>query len=353
VLAIAALVVGIALAASGGGRSTSAASSDARAGSTSVAGPVQVVVRPASWSLAAPISREGAVALGDGRVLLVGGLTAADTSSPTVSLLDVASGAQTPVGSLAEPTHDAGVAALGGSVFVLGGGQAASVAAVERFPAPSPAAAAGAASTPPAAVAQVVGQLPDARSDDTAVAVGATVYVVGGYDGRTADPSVLATSDGRQFTAVASLAVPVRYAAVAAVGGELFVFGGEAASGPDTGQPVDDVQVVDPATGRSSVVGHLPAPVEGAAAVDLAGRVLVIGGDVPADAGSAGSLVTTADVLSYDPTTAATTVAASLPVPVAYAGVADFGTSAWVVGGERNGAVVATAQEILLRSARR
>ena len=47
--------------------------------------------------------------------------------------------------------------------------------------------------------------------------------------------SVLATTDGRRFTVVAPLRVPVRYPAVAALGGQIYVFGGQAITGPTRG----------------------------------------------------------------------------------------------------------------------
>ena len=56
----------------------------------------------------------------------------------------------------------------------------------------------------------------------------------------------LATTDGRSYRSVASLQVPVRYPAVAAVAGKLYVFGGEAITGRQSGRPLTDIQEVDP-----------------------------------------------------------------------------------------------------------
>ena len=97
--------------------------------------------------------------------------------------------------------------------------------------------------------------------------------MIGGYDGTRLDPEVLATRDGRHFRVAARLPVPVRYAAMAAAGGLIWVFGGQTAAGP-----TDVIQRIDPATGAATVAGHLPRPVQGAAALSLGGQVYVAGG---------------------------------------------------------------------------
>ena len=74
--------------------------------------------------------------------------------------------------------------------------------------------------------------MPAPRSDAAAVTIGSTTYLVGGYDGTRPDAPVLATTDGRTFTTVTALPVPVRYPAVAALGGQIYLFGGQAITGP-------------------------------------------------------------------------------------------------------------------------
>jgi len=109
--------------------------------------------------------------------------------------------------------------------------------------------------------------------------MGTTAYLVGGYDGTIADGAVLATTNGRTFRTVASLPVAVRYPAVAALSGKIFVFGGQAITGPQAGQPTDSIQVIDPARHVASVVGRLPETLSGAAAVTLGGHIYVVGGE--------------------------------------------------------------------------
>ena len=144
--------------------------------------------------------------------------------------------------------------------------------------------------------------------------------MIGGYDGSRLDPEVLATRDGRHFRVAARLPVPVRYAATAAAGGLIWVFGGQTAAGP-----TDVIQRINPATGAAAVVGHLPRPVQGAAALSLGGQVYVAGG--------AG----TSDVLRFDPATSRVSAAGELPVPVGYAAAAVTGGAGYLVGGEDNG----------------
>ena len=85
---------------------------------------------------------------------------------------------------------------------------------------------------------------------------GAAVVVLalgGCYHPREPIASVLATTDGSRFSEVTQLPAPGRYLAVAALGGRIFAFGGESASGSAN----DAIQEVDPKAGTARVVGHL------------------------------------------------------------------------------------------------
>jgi hypothetical protein len=110
---------------------------------------------------------------------------------------------------------------------VFGGGEQASVATVQQVAGPAP--RARAATTPGSPM--VTGRLPRPRSDLTAVTQGGTTYLLGGYDGTTYDATVLATPDGRRFAVAARLPVPVRYPAVAVLGRQIWVFGGQTSHG--------------------------------------------------------------------------------------------------------------------------
>ncbi|HLH67026.1 MAG TPA: PQQ-binding-like beta-propeller repeat protein [Solirubrobacteraceae bacterium] len=295
------------------------------------------------WSLAAPISREVVLPAGPRRLLLLGGLNGS-SSAAGVFALDTADGALHQLGSLHAPVHDAAGAVIGGRDVVFGGGSPATVATVQSFPA-----------------AAALGPLPAPRSDAASAQIGATTYVVGGYDGSAADAQVLATTDGRSFETVASLPVPVRYPAVAALGGKLYVFGGEAVQGADAGQPVDDIQVVDPAARTAAIVGHLPEPLQAATAVVLDGHIYLAGGQTtapqdytpgvgttqlspPVSPRGPGALTTVDTIWALDTADERMLVAGRLQVPVAHAGAAVAGGRAWLVGGESGSTQIAAVQ---------
>ena len=220
------------------------------------------------WHLAAPLSRAVVVPGSPGQLIVLGGLTPAGTSASGVNVVRTATGAARQIGALSAPLHDAAGVSSGGRALVFGGGSPVTVGTVQAFPG--------------AGTARVTGSLPAPRSDAAAVTIGGTAYVVGGYDGSKPDASVLATTDGRTFTTVTALPVPVRYPAVAALDGMIYAFGGQAITGPAAGAAVNVIQAVDPARHTAAVIGRLPEPLAGAAAVTVDGEVFVAGGDSPA-----------------------------------------------------------------------
>jgi outer membrane protein assembly factor BamB len=306
------------------------------------------------WRLAAPISREVAVTGPGNRLVVLGGLTTGGVSVTGIYAIGTRTGAARQIGVLRAPLHDAAAAVLGGRAVVFGGGSAASVAGVQAFP------LAGGGGT-----AASSGSLPAPRSDAAAVTIGGTSYLVGGYTGSRPDTPVLATTDGRTFTAVASLPVPVRYPAVAALAGRIFVFGGQAITGAGAGSPVTVIQAIDPARHRATIVGHLPEPLAGAAAVTVGGELFVAGGEsttaqrvtpgvgttqlgpgqtAPGGTEAASATSTVSTIWAFDPGTGRLLAAGRLQVPVSHAAVAVTGGTAWIVGGESRGALTGTVQ---------
>jgi DNA-binding beta-propeller fold protein YncE len=127
----------------------------------------------------------------------------------------------------------------------------------------------------------------------------------------------------------------VRYAAVIAAAGEIWVFGGQTPSGA-----TNAIQRISPATGQASVVGHLVVPLQGAAAIVLNGQVYVAGGVA---AGAASHMV-----YRFDPATSSVNAAGQLPVPVAYAAGAVTGGIGYLIGGENGPRTVPTVTTLRL-----
>ncbi len=303
---------------------------------------LQVMAAP--YQLPAPFSR--AVALPDQRGLLIaGGLTAAHTTTDAVIRLNPVTGQTSPAGRLAVATHDAAGAMLNGRPVVFGGGSQASIADVQAGPA-GPAGDMGAA---PAGQASWTGagQLPGPRSDLASAVAGGKAYLVGGYDGTGYDPDVLVTSDGRRFAVAAKLPVPVRYPAVAALGSQIWVFGGQTPAGI-----TDAIQRVDLATGKAAVAGRLPSALAHATGMTVAGHIYVAGGQIasgPGLASPSAALTTSAQVLSFTPAGASggqVRLAGQLPVPVADAPAAVWHGIGYLVGGEDNGRAVPTVSTL-------
>jgi hypothetical protein len=300
---IAVLVVAL----SSGGHSDSppAGSRTAQARPRARAQPTKLLARVSPVRLPAPISGEAAVA-GGGGVLSIGGVDSSDVSSATIVRIPP-TGKPVAYGSLVEPLHDAAAAAVGGQTLVFGGGAASEFDSVEALR--------------PKGHGEIVGRLPSARSDVAATTIGRRAFLIGGFDGATALADVLETADGRSFRRIASLREGVRYAAAAAFGRTIYVFGGELATGADS----DAIEAVEPATGRTRIVGHLPAATSHASAVALDGRIYVLGGR------SAG--VASDRVIAFDPATGEARSVGRLPYAVQNAAAATDDGTAYLVGG--------------------
>lgn len=276
----------------------------------------------APFMLPSAVSRPIVYPTGGG-LLIVGGLTAADRTSPSIQRVDLIRGTVQPAGRLPVPVHDAGGAVVGGRDLLFGGGSTAVTSAVQDVtPGTSP---------------MVVSHLPQPRADLVAISDGRSGYVLGGFDGAQGSVAVLRTRDGRTFTVVGALPVSVRYPAVALSDGSIWLFGGEHA-----GKQVSDVQRIDLATGHGSVAGQLPRPLAHAGAFTLGGAIFLAGGrtgDTQTDT-----------VMRFDPATVKFTVAGHLPAARSDFGVAVDAGVAYLVGGE-NPQPVDTIIEVRARAA--
>jgi hypothetical protein len=154
-----------------------------RAGKT-----VRLVASPAG-PLPHPVQDAAAARAGQETVLLLGGLTAADSSTP--SIVRVGTTGSSTSGKLATAVHDAAAATLGGRVFLFGGGdgvrQHDEIVRVD----------------PSSGRTTVVGRLPAPSSDQAAAALGNTSYVVGGYTGSRWLDTIVAWRPGSAARVVA------------------------------------------------------------------------------------------------------------------------------------------------------
>ena len=276
------------------------------------------LVERATGQLAAPVQDAAAASL-PGGALLLGGLSAADSSRSDIRLVRPAGDRGT--GQLPTALHDTSAVRLGGAVYLFGGGTGASTQsdAIVRI------SLAGNSAT-------AIGHLPSPSSDQAAAAVRGTAYVVGGYTGAHWLSTIVAWRPGAAARVVANLPFGLRYAAVAAAGDRLVIAGGTLADGsasravftysppaahvtrvadlpsptthaaaasiggiayviggrgPALGTPTDRIVAVDASTGRVRAAGRLTSPRSDLAAVPLGGRILLAGGR-SADATEAG-----------------------------------------------------------------
>jgi hypothetical protein len=279
-----------------------------RPASTSRLAPTARLTR---WRLPAPVYRTVAAALGE-RIFVFGGHDAAGGTSSDVYELDTATGRTRTAGTLVLPTHGAAAANLAGRLLVFGGASSIVHDVVQRF-------------YPARRAASVIGRLPRARADVTAVTVGHTVVLVGGYDGIGPQGAVWASGNGRTFRTVAKLVQPVRYPAAVADGDSVYVFGGLISGGEYTGRFSDLIQRVRLGERTAHVVGHLPRPLAHAVAALIGGQLLVFGGSTPSGP--------SAQILRFDPKSHRVGRAGRLPFAWTDGAVATIGESAYLLGG--------------------
>jgi N-acetylneuraminic acid mutarotase len=276
---------------------------------TAPSGTVQAVTAP--WKLNEPVAREIVIANGN-QLEIVGGLDHTKFSTAAVVLVDPTSGAQQSPAKLTEAVHDAAGSLVGGKVLVFGGGG------------PSENGTADVQAVPASGTATIIGRLPGSRSDHVAATVGNRAYVFSGFDGTTILPSVLSTADGVTFDPVGNLPVPVRYAAFAAVGKTVYLFGGVAST---SGNDTNAIQALDTSNGTITQVAQLPTSLSHASAVVIGGKVYVLGGYV-------NNSTLSDQILRFDPATKAITAAGKLPIPVSDAAAATIGDKGYLVGGQ-------------------
>jgi N-acetylneuraminic acid mutarotase len=288
--------------------------------STGAPRPVAVRLRARrTGTLSAALEDAAAASLGQGRVVLLGGLDGEDTSTATITMLaDAARGTTaTDTGArLPEPQHDAQAAALGGSVYVFGGGQVESYDHILRFDSAS-------------GRVSLVGQLPQPASDVAVTSIGNTAYIVGGYNGEHALDTILAWRPGASAAVVGRLPRGLRYAAIAATGSRVIIAGGSTeAVGSTEAHASRAILRFDPSTGRVTQIGSLPAPLTHSSAASLGGTVYAIGGRGSAPGSQ------TAAILAIDPASGRVRHVGDLAQPLSDAAVATVGGHILIAGGQ-------------------
>lgn len=266
-------------------------------------------------SLPAPVYRTVAVATG-GKVYVLGGHDPAGGSVTSVEAFDPRSNVARLAGRLVYQTHGAAAANLRGRILVFGGASTSVHDVVQQF-------------FPKTRRSRVIATMPTVRADVTAVAAAGRVILVGGFDGAGPQSSVWATRDGRHFTVVAHLPQPVRYPAVAALGVNVYAFGGLISGGEYNGTFTSDIQRIDLRTGSTRIIGHLPSPLAHAMAATVKGHIYLLGGSTPHGP--------SATIRRLDPTTGQTRSAGHLPHPLTDAAVASIGSTIYLLGGISRG----------------
>jgi DNA-binding beta-propeller fold protein YncE len=249
----------------------------AAANEVSVTSPARFVERQ-TGTLQSPVQDAAAVSLGGNRAMLLGGLTAADTSRADIRIL-TGSGDRA-AGALPTGLHDTAAVRIGSAVYVFGGGTSANTQsdAIVRVPASGGNGA-------------LVGHLPAPSSDQSASAIGGTAYIVGGYTGTRWLDTIVAWRPGSQAHVVARLQAALRYAAVATAGGHLVIAGGSLENGTASSAVLE----FTPGQSRVQRIGRLPAPTTHAASAAIGSLAYIIGGR-GAVLGSATSRIVSIDV---------------------------------------------------------
>jgi DNA-binding beta-propeller fold protein YncE len=213
-----------------------------------------------SGALPAPLQDASAAPLDSRQAILLGGLTALDTSTDSILIAD-AGGARRQ-GVLPGPVRDSAAVRLGSRIYLFGGGngsrQLDTIVRVDQAP----------------GTTANVGRLPAPSSDQAAAEVAGTAYVIGGYTGSRSLDTIVAWRPGAPAHLVAHLPSPLRYAAVTAVGNRIVIAGGSLPSGRASNSVFEYV----PGDRRVIRIGRLPAATTHAAAASLGDVAYIIGG---------------------------------------------------------------------------
>jgi outer membrane protein assembly factor BamB len=247
-------------------------------------------------TLPAALAKSAAVALPGGRLLVLGGTGSDAILAGTPARLRA-------IGHLPASTHDAAAVLSGRSAVLYGGGEAVSQPTVLRI-------------DPASGHVRTLHPLDEPLSDLGAARVGSKTYLVGGYTGAKYASAILRVGRHDRTTTVARLPVGLRYAGVAALGGEIYIAGGLTPSGESRA-----VYVFDPGASTVRRIAKLPAPEAHAALAALDGRLYLVGGR---------------SVLRIDPANGRVSRAATLKQTLSDPNAVTVGDRIVIVGGGTN-----------------
>jgi DNA-binding beta-propeller fold protein YncE len=266
--------------------------------------------------LPAPLQDAAAAPWASGAALL-GGLTAADTSSDQIVVASRTGGRV--VGHVPAAFHDSAAARIGQSVYAFGGGNGVSqVDTIVRV-------------DPRTGAAAAVGRLPAGSSDQAGAAIGGTAYVVGGYTGTRWLDTIVAWRPGGTARVVAHLPHAVRYAAVAAAGSRLVIAGGSLENGTASTAVYEFVP-----HRHVRLLAQLPVPTTHAAAAAIGDTVYVVGGR------GASPGTPTSRIVAIDAVTGVVRNGGSLAAPLSDASAVTTPAGILVAGGRDATGTVAT-----------
>jgi N-acetylneuraminic acid mutarotase len=267
------------------------------------------------YTLPAPLRDPAYASIGAGHFVLIGGLSASDTSTSEVYVGNLTQVRQ--AATLGVAQHDAQAATLAGKVYVFGGGSFSELDHIFSF-------------DPASSALATVGALPAAQSDTAVTSIGNTGYVVGGYDGVSWKNTILSYAPGASSTKLAgTMPVGLRYAAVTAIDGRVLIAGGSTPASASRA-----IYSFDPRTGGITRIGTLPSPVTHGELAPLGQFAYLVGGR------GNGTSSQTARIFAINPRTGKVTPAGRLPTGVSDAALIPSGGSLLFVGGlESSGTV--------------
>ena len=260
------------------------------------------------WAMgtAMPLARaEQAVAELNGKVWVLGGWPPGRLTSNLVQVFDPATGFWSVGPSLPQPLHHAHAAAVGGKLYLIGGETDGALTGrpgqeVANTWVHDPAVGGWVARAP----------MPKARSAGSEAVLDGKIYVAGGRgDGGPVFESYDPATD--TWEKLPDLPGQRNHLAMAAINGKIIVAGGRTSPG-FTAERLDAVEIFDPKTRRWTKGAPLPAPRGGITGAALGGCMFVFGGEGE----RTNVLGLTPNTYGYDPRADRWTKLPDLPIAV-------------------------------------